>query len=100
MQLTFVCLNQAFHLTLWGRPILPSLQVLITLRFMASVTFRRETGYLCGASDLTVCRIVHKDCNAICELIANYIKFPDAAAQANNKVEFYEYGNFPQVIVL
>jgi len=37
-------------------------------------------------------------CKAICELKDDYIKFPDAAGQANNKMEFLLYGNFPGVI--
>uniref|UniRef100_A0A4W5JKK2 DDE Tnp4 domain-containing protein n=1 Tax=Hucho hucho TaxID=62062 RepID=A0A4W5JKK2_9TELE len=81
-----------------GMPIPPSLQVLITLRFLACGTFHRETGDLCGVSEPTVCKIVHKVCKAICELKDDYIKFPDAAGQANYKVEFFEYGNFPGVI--
>uniref|UniRef100_A0A3Q1ESX8 DDE Tnp4 domain-containing protein n=1 Tax=Acanthochromis polyacanthus TaxID=80966 RepID=A0A3Q1ESX8_9TELE len=48
-----------------GTPIPPSLQVLITLRLLACGTFHRETMDLC----------VYK---AICELIKDYVKFPDA----------------------
>uniref|UniRef100_A0A674AUD6 DDE Tnp4 domain-containing protein n=1 Tax=Salmo trutta TaxID=8032 RepID=A0A674AUD6_SALTR len=81
-----------------GRPIHPSLQILITLRFSASGTFHRETRDLCGVNETTVYRVVHKVCNAICELKYNFIMFPDAAAEVNYKVEFYEYGNFPGVI--
>ena len=75
-----------------GRGVRSSLQVLITLRFLASGTFHREIGDLCGVSEATVCRIVHNVCSAICELRNLYIKFPDAAEQANYKVQFYEYG--------
>lgn len=85
-------------LSLRGRPLPISLQVLLTLRFFASGTFHRETGDLCGASEATVCRIVHKVSRAICELRSLYIKFPDAADQAKYKVQFYEYGHFPGVI--
>ncbi|XP_062422257.1 putative nuclease HARBI1 [Pungitius pungitius] len=81
-----------------GRPVSNQLQVLITLRFLACGIFHRETGDLCGISEPTVCRIVHKVCSAICELRSLYIKFPDAAGQANYKVQFYEYGHFPGVI--
>ncbi|XP_060740456.1 putative nuclease HARBI1 [Tachysurus vachellii] len=84
--------------SLRGRPIPPSLQILITLRFLACGTFHRETGDLCGVSEPTVCKIVHQVCNAICKLKDDYIKFPDAATQAIYKVQFYEYGNFPGVI--
>uniref|UniRef100_A0AAZ3S171 DDE Tnp4 domain-containing protein n=1 Tax=Oncorhynchus tshawytscha TaxID=74940 RepID=A0AAZ3S171_ONCTS len=45
-------------LTQRGRPLPNSLQVLITLRFLAFGIFHRETGDLCGASEATVCRIV------------------------------------------
>uniref|UniRef100_A0A8C7KNI3 DDE Tnp4 domain-containing protein n=1 Tax=Oncorhynchus kisutch TaxID=8019 RepID=A0A8C7KNI3_ONCKI len=41
-----------------GRPLPNSLQVLVTLRFLAFGIFHRETGDLCGASEATVCRIV------------------------------------------
>lgn len=83
-----ICLLEPRHSSdsLRGRPIPPSLQVLITLRFLASGTFCCETGDLCDVSYSTVCRI------------NNYIKFPDAAARANYKIEFYDYGNFPGVI--
>ena len=47
-----------------GMPIPPSLQVLITLRFLACGTFHRETGDLCGVSEPTVCKMVHKVCKA------------------------------------
>ena len=36
-----------------GRPVPSSLQVLITLRLLASGTFHRETGDLCGVSEAT-----------------------------------------------
>ncbi|ROL52987.1 Protein ANTAGONIST OF LIKE HETEROCHROMATIN PROTEIN 1 [Anabarilius grahami] len=81
-----------------GTPISPSLQILITLRFLACGTFHRETGDLCGVGESTVCKIVHKVCSAICELKKDFIKFPKAAEQATYKVDFYEYGNFPGVI--
>ena len=47
------------------RPVPCSLQVLITLRFLASGTFRHETGDLCGVSEATVCGVVHNVCSAI-----------------------------------
>uniref|UniRef100_A0A8C8JCK4 DDE Tnp4 domain-containing protein n=1 Tax=Oncorhynchus tshawytscha TaxID=74940 RepID=A0A8C8JCK4_ONCTS len=53
-----------------GRPLPNSLQVLITLRFLASGIFHRETGDLCGASEATV----------------------------KQKWQFYEYGHIPGVI--
>lgn len=81
-----------------GTPISPSLQILITLRFLACGTFHRETGDLCGVGESTVCKIVHRVCSAICELKKDFIKFPNAAEQATYKVDFYEYGNFPGVI--
>lgn len=81
-----------------GQPIPVCLQVLITLRFLACGTFHRETGDLCGVSEPTVCKVIHRVCRAICELKAHYINFPDARTQANYKVLFYEYGNFPGVI--
>uniref|UniRef100_A0A8C7DRS1 DDE Tnp4 domain-containing protein n=1 Tax=Oncorhynchus kisutch TaxID=8019 RepID=A0A8C7DRS1_ONCKI len=62
-----------------GRPLPNSLQVLITLRFLASGIFHCETVDLCGASEATVCLIVHKVCRAICELRSLYIKFLGAA---------------------
>jgi len=75
-----------------GTPIPPSLQILITLRFLACGTFHRETGDLCGVSESTVCNVLHNVCTAICELKEDCI---NAAAQAIYKVKFYEYGNFP-----
>uniref|UniRef100_A0AAQ6A3F7 DDE Tnp4 domain-containing protein n=1 Tax=Amphiprion ocellaris TaxID=80972 RepID=A0AAQ6A3F7_AMPOC len=78
-----------------GTTVPPSLQVLITLRFLACGTFHHETADLCGVSESTVCKIVHKVFKAICELIKDYIKFPDAVDQTTYKVQFCEYGNFP-----
>lgn len=80
-----------------GRPTLTSLQVLITLRFLASGIFHHETGDLWGASEATVCRIVYNVCRAICEHRSVCMKFLDAAGQANQKAQFYEYGQFPRV---
>uniref|UniRef100_A0A3Q3AGL2 DDE Tnp4 domain-containing protein n=1 Tax=Kryptolebias marmoratus TaxID=37003 RepID=A0A3Q3AGL2_KRYMA len=74
------------------------LQVLITLRFLASGILHCETGDLCGASKATECIIVHRVCSAICDLRSLYIKFPDASEPANYKVWFYKYGHFPRVI--
>uniref|UniRef100_A0AAQ5YMF8 DDE Tnp4 domain-containing protein n=1 Tax=Amphiprion ocellaris TaxID=80972 RepID=A0AAQ5YMF8_AMPOC len=71
-----------------GTSLPPSLQVLITLRFLACGTFQSETVDLCGVSESTVCKTVHKVYKTVCELIEDYIKFPD----------FCEYGNFPGVI--
>uniref|UniRef100_A0A3Q0S8H5 DDE Tnp4 domain-containing protein n=1 Tax=Amphilophus citrinellus TaxID=61819 RepID=A0A3Q0S8H5_AMPCI len=68
-------------------PIPPSLQIFITLRFLACGTFHRETADL-----------LHKVCKAICELRKDYIKFPAAVDQTTYKLQFYEYGNFPGVI--
>uniref|UniRef100_A0A673I6E9 DDE Tnp4 domain-containing protein n=1 Tax=Sinocyclocheilus rhinocerous TaxID=307959 RepID=A0A673I6E9_9TELE len=95
-----ICLLEPKHSShsFRGRPIPHSLQVLITLRYLACGTFHQESGDLCGVSEPTVCEIVHKVCNAICELKDNYIKFPDAAAQVIYKVESYDYGKFPGVI--
>ena len=69
-----------------GRPVAVCLQVLITLRFLACGTFHRETGDLCGVSEPTVCKVIHRVCMTICELRRHYINFPDAATQANYKV--------------
>ncbi|KAI2646652.1 hypothetical protein H4Q32_031226 [Labeo rohita] len=55
-----------------GQPIPVCLQVLITLRFLACGTFHRETGI--------------------------YVVSVNQQTQANYKVLFYEYGNFPGVI--
>uniref|UniRef100_A0A3B3QYF1 DDE Tnp4 domain-containing protein n=1 Tax=Paramormyrops kingsleyae TaxID=1676925 RepID=A0A3B3QYF1_9TELE len=57
-----------------------------------------DTGDLCGVSEPTVCKFVHRVCKAICVLRRQYINFPDAATQVNYKGQFYEYGNFPVVI--
>ncbi len=80
-----------------GQPVPVFLQVLITLRFLACGAFHRETGNLCGVGEPTVCKVIHRVCRAICELRPYYINFPDATTQANYKVLFYEYGNFPGV---
>uniref|UniRef100_A0A3B3QCF9 DDE Tnp4 domain-containing protein n=1 Tax=Paramormyrops kingsleyae TaxID=1676925 RepID=A0A3B3QCF9_9TELE len=64
-----------------GQPIPVCLQELITLRFLACGTFHRETGDLCGVSETTVCKVIHRVCRAICELKAHYINFPDARTQ-------------------
>ncbi len=79
-----VCLRLDFPLSLKERrPTPTSLQVVITLRFLASGIFHCETGDLCGASEATICRIFHKVCRAICQLQSVYIKFPDAVGKAN-----------------
>lgn len=79
-----------------GRPVPSSLHVLITLGFFASGTFHRETGDLCGISEATVRRMVHNVCSAICELRNLYIEFPDAAEQANHKMQFTNMGTFQE----
>uniref|UniRef100_A0A3Q0RMK7 DDE Tnp4 domain-containing protein n=1 Tax=Amphilophus citrinellus TaxID=61819 RepID=A0A3Q0RMK7_AMPCI len=81
-----------------GTSIPPSLQVLITLRFLACGTSHRETADLCGVSESAVCKIVHKVYKAICKLRKDYIKFPAAVDQTTYKLQFYEYGNFSGVI--
>jgi len=60
-----------------GQPIPVCPQVLITLRFLACCTFHRETGDLCGVSEPTVCKVIHRVCRAICELKAHYTNIHD-----------------------
>uniref|UniRef100_A0A3B4Z979 DDE Tnp4 domain-containing protein n=1 Tax=Stegastes partitus TaxID=144197 RepID=A0A3B4Z979_9TELE len=58
----------------------------------------RINPFLCGVSESTDCKIVHKVGKATCELRKDDINFPDAADQATYKVQSYKYGNFPGVI--
>uniref|UniRef100_A0A3B3SH91 DDE Tnp4 domain-containing protein n=1 Tax=Paramormyrops kingsleyae TaxID=1676925 RepID=A0A3B3SH91_9TELE len=87
--------EHALEIISLGRPLSSSLQVLLTLRFLACGTFHRETGDLCGASEATVCRIVHKVCRAICELwsVIGYIDGCHVPIKCPSSPDAEEYRN-------
>lgn len=49
-------------------------------------------------SEVSVCKVLHQACGAFTELKDHDIMSPDAAGETNYKLQFHEYGNFPEAI--
>jgi len=84
------------HQTRRGLPLIPIQQVLISLRFYATGTFRRVIGDLFGVSVFAACTVIHKVSRAIAKLKRQFLSFPENLADIKRK--FYDVGHFPGVI--
>ena len=74
----------------------PSMQVLLTLRFLATGTFQRMLGDDVGVARTTVGRKVYKCIQAIAALRPQFIKFPETRQEiAETKRDFHDIAGFP-----
>lgn len=90
-------------LTNRGQPISPMLELLITLRFLATGSFQQKDGRRrneTAVSQPTVSRILKKVTTLLSELKLRFIKIPDrmdAAATKRLANQFQQIGSFPEV---
>jgi hypothetical protein len=76
----------------------PLQQVLITLEFLCSGSFYRVIGKIGGVHKSTVCRVVHRVTDAICELSSSEIVFPSDKALDDIRQVFYRKSGIPKVV--
>ncbi|CAI6369369.1 unnamed protein product [Macrosiphum euphorbiae] len=82
-----------------GKPISPSLQFLIALRYLARGQVQDDNGDLHGVSQPTVSRCSSQICRALASLKNNYIKFPLTNEElASKKADFRRKFNMPSII--
>lgn len=75
------------------------IQLLSTLGFLATGTFQREVGDICGISQPSVSRIMPAVLDAIISLAPTYIQFPYRnPQQAAIKRDFHAIARFPNII--
>ena len=75
------------------------LQILVTLRFLATGTFQNVIGDSVQIHKSTVCRIVKRVCHHIALLKPNYINMPRTQQERQrSQFEFYMMHGFPGVI--
>ncbi|KAI2646411.1 hypothetical protein H4Q32_025756 [Labeo rohita] len=75
------------------------IQLLSTLGFLATGTFQREVGDICGISQPSVSRIMPAVLDAIISLAPTYIQFPYRnPQQAAIKRDFHVIARFPNII--
>lgn len=87
------------HDTRRNHAIPSSMQILITLRFLATGTFQAVIGDLVNIHKSSVCRIIKRVCNEIAKLRRNFIQMPSTIEEIQQtKVGFYKMHKFPQVI--
>ncbi|KAJ8309921.1 hypothetical protein KUTeg_011786 [Tegillarca granosa] len=75
----------------------PLIQILATLRFLATGSFYRLVGDSLGLSIASVARSVDRVTSAVCRLSRTYIKFPTGQYLSDTKKKFFELAGFPQV---
>ncbi|KAJ8302800.1 hypothetical protein KUTeg_019196, partial [Tegillarca granosa] len=68
----------------------PLIQVLVTLRFLATGSFYRLVGDSLGLSIASVARSVDRVTSAVCRLSRTYIKFPTGQYLSDTKKKFFE----------
>ncbi|KAJ8934701.1 hypothetical protein NQ318_009576 [Aromia moschata] len=79
----------------------PINQLLITLRFYATGCHQLSLAHFGGIHKSTVCRIIKKVTEAICQLSEEYIKMPASDEDIRRvQIGFFEKAYFPRVIAL
>ncbi|KAJ8309920.1 hypothetical protein KUTeg_011785 [Tegillarca granosa] len=68
----------------------PLIQILATLRFLATGSFYRLVGDSLGLSIASVARSVDRVTSAVCRLSRTYIKFPTGQYLSDTKKKFFE----------
>ncbi|KAL4103612.1 hypothetical protein QTP88_018973 [Uroleucon formosanum] len=91
--------NNEFPVNNRGKPISPSLQLLISLRYLTRGQVQDDNGDLHGVSQQTVSRYLCQVCRALASLKNNYIKFPLTNGEvATKKADFRRKFNMPLII--
>ena len=77
----------------------PQQQLSVALRFYARASFQMDTGDVCGVSQSTVSRVVHRVSEAICARRGLFIHFPNTPEERRTATEgFYEIAEFPGIV--
>lgn len=79
-----------------GHPVPPIIELLITLRFLATGDFQSNTGD--KVSQPTVSRIIKKITTLLTELKLRFIKFPEKSDSKRVFTKFQSFGEFPEVL--
>ena len=79
-------------------PVDTNMQMLITLRFLATGSFQITDGDHFNVHQTTAGRIVHRVARCISKRSARYIRFPSTEEQEDEKKKFYMIKSFPGVI--
>ncbi|XP_046575474.1 putative nuclease HARBI1 [Haliotis rubra] len=74
------------------------MQVLVTLRFLASVSFLQVVGDTVGLDKSTFSRTVDRVCDALVRKWHQFIKWPSVQEKDKIKKGVFEIGGFPNVI--
>ena len=75
------------------------LQIFIALRYYACGSYQAVIGDSIGVHKSSVCRIVHRVTQKLCNIKRQHIQFPHTvAAQHHTKQGFYELAQFPNVL--
>lgn len=76
------------------------IQVLASLRFLASGCFYQVDADVLGIDKSTVSRVVYQFCQSIVAKKDRFVRFPFTDAEKNeNKYKFYKMGGFPSCIL-
>ncbi|KAK3881936.1 hypothetical protein Pcinc_013660 [Petrolisthes cinctipes] len=81
-----------------GLRISPELQVLVTLRYVATGNYQLTLGDCTDMSQPSVSKIVKNVCIAIASLAREYIKFPNPASEGEIMQQFSDFAGMPGVI--
>uniref|UniRef100_A0A8C4QFJ0 DDE Tnp4 domain-containing protein n=1 Tax=Eptatretus burgeri TaxID=7764 RepID=A0A8C4QFJ0_EPTBU len=77
----------------------PLQQLSVALRFYASASFQLDVGDMCGVSQATCCKVIHRVTAAICAKKMHLLHFPDSPEERRAATEgFYAISRFPGVI--
>ncbi|XP_066602277.1 putative nuclease HARBI1, partial [Prorops nasuta] len=91
--------HRLIHATEKNHGIPPIIQLLVTLRFIATGSFLIVVADFCGISESSAHGIIHKVILAIAELSAEFIKFPSEPEDVLRvKAENFNLGGFINVI--
>lgn len=89
------------HPTQRSNAVDPTTQICVALDYLSTGSFQRVVAHSrdLNLSQPTVCRIVHRFCNAMCRHKNEFITFPTSPAYiVQEQKAFYEMGNIPNVI--
>jgi hypothetical protein len=82
----------------FGRPILPRVQVLATLRYLGAASVQLAVADTLNVSQASVSRCVSRVCNALVRRMNDFVCWPSVDAEMGVKAGFYDTAFFPGVV--
>jgi hypothetical protein len=77
----------------------PAQQLSVALRFYARASFQMDIGDMCGVSQATTCRAIHRVTAAICARRRDFMHFPVTPEERRAAAEgFYQIAGYPGVV--